>query len=170
MASYYNKVIMIGNLTRDPQMSYLPSQTPVVEFGLAVNRRWRGQDGQPREEVCFIDCRAYGKQAETINQYMQKGKAILIEGRLQLDTWEGKDGVKRSKHRVFVERFQFIGPAGGGQGQQGQRPAAQRPAPAPAAAPAPPPQEPPAPSPEPEEQPPPPPAPEEDAPGDDIPF
>jgi single-strand DNA-binding protein len=108
MASY-NKVILMGNLTRDPQMSYLPSQTPVVEFGLAVNRRWRGQDGQQREETCFVDCRSYGKQAETLNQYMRKGNPILVEGRLQFDTWEGKDGVKRSKHRVFVERFSFIG-------------------------------------------------------------
>jgi len=105
----YNKVILIGNLTRDPQMSYLPSQTPVVEFGLAVNRRWRGQDNQQREETCFIDCRAYGKQAETISQYLAKGRPVMIEGRLQYDTWEGKDGVKRSKHRVFVESFQFLG-------------------------------------------------------------
>ena len=105
----YNKVILVGNLTRDPQMSYLPSQTPVVEIGLAVNRRWRGQDGQQREETCFVDCRAYGKQAETLNQYMRKGQPILIEGRLQLDTWEGKDGQKRSKHRVIIERFQFLG-------------------------------------------------------------
>jgi single-strand DNA-binding protein len=118
MASY-NKVILMGNLTRDPQMSYLPSQTAVVEFGLAVNRRWRGTDGQQREEVCFIDCRAYGKQAETIAQYMTKGKPILLEGQLQFDSWEGKDGVKRSKHRVRVERFQFVGgPAGGAGGGQ----------------------------------------------------
>ena len=110
----YNKVILVGNLTRDPQMSYLPSQTPVAELALAVNRRWRGQDNQQREETCFIDCRAYGKQAETINQYLSKGQPILIEGRLQFDQWEGKDGVKRSKHRVIVERFQFLG--GPGQG------------------------------------------------------
>ncbi|MCJ7544139.1 MAG: single-stranded DNA-binding protein [Phycisphaerae bacterium] len=108
MASY-NKVILVGNLTRDPQMSYLPSQMAVVEFGLAVNRRWRGQDGQQREETCFVDCRAYGKPAETINQYLAKGKSVLVEGRLHLDTWEGKDGTKRSKHRVVVERFQFLG-------------------------------------------------------------
>jgi len=107
----YNKVILIGNLTRDPQMSYLPSQTPVVEFGLAVNRRWRGQDGQNKEETCFIDCRCYGRQAETLNQYMAKGRPLLIEGRLQFDTWEGKDGTRRSKHRVIVERFQFLGGA-----------------------------------------------------------
>jgi single-strand DNA-binding protein len=108
----YNKVILVGNLTRDPQMSYLPSQMAVVEFGLAVNRRWRGPDNQQREEACFVDCRAYGKQAETINQYLQKGKAVLVEGRLQYDTWEGKDGTKRSKHRVIVERFQFLGAPG----------------------------------------------------------
>ncbi|MFA6133306.1 MAG: single-stranded DNA-binding protein [Phycisphaerae bacterium] len=108
----YNKIILVGNLTRDPQTSYLPSQMPVAEFGLAVNRRWRGQDGQQREETCFIDCRAYGKQAETIAQYLQKGKSVLVEGRLQYDTWEGKDGVKRSKHRVVVEGFQFLGAPG----------------------------------------------------------
>jgi len=148
MASY-NKIILVGNLTRDPQMSYLPSQMAVVEFGLAVNRRWRGPDGQQREETCFVDCRAYGKQAETINQYLAKGKSVLIEGRLQYDTWEGKDGTKRSKHRVVVERFQFLG------APTGPRQAAP-PARAPGAAdqgeaaePAPPPEE---------------------APGDDIPF
>ncbi len=121
MASY-NKVILIGNLTRDPQMSYLPSQTPVVEFGLAVSRKWRASDGQMREDTCFIDCRSMGKQAETINQYFNKGKPILVEGRLQFDQWEGKDGTKRSKHRVFVERFSFVGSPTGGQqgGQQGQ--------------------------------------------------
>lgn len=131
MASY-NKVILMGNLTRDPQLSYLPSQTAVVDFGLAVSRRWRGTDGQQREEVCFVDCRAYGKPAETINQYMNKGKPILVEGRLVLDSWEGKDGTKRSKHRVSVERFQFVGSAGGAGGAAGGAPrpaAAPRPAP-----------------------------------------
>lgn len=132
MASY-NKVILMGNLTRDPQLSYLPSQTAVVDFGLAVSRRWRGTDGQQREEVCFVDCRAYGKPAETINQYMNKGKPILVEGRLVLDSWEGKDGTKRSKHRVSVERFQFVGSAGGAGGAGG--------APRPAAAPRPAPQQ-----------------------------
>ncbi|MCK4601082.1 MAG: single-stranded DNA-binding protein, partial [Phycisphaerae bacterium] len=109
----YNKVILMGNLTRDPQLSYLPSQTPVVEIGLAVNRKWKGQDGQKREEACFVDCRAYGKQAEVMNQYLSKGRPILIEGRLQLSSWEDKEGNKRSKLRVVVERFQFLG---GGQG------------------------------------------------------
>ena len=108
----FNKVILAGNLTRDPQMSYLPSQMAVAEFGLAINRKWKDKDGQAKEDVCFVDCRIYGKQAETLTQYMAKGRSILIEGRLQLDTWEGKDGVKRSKHRVVVERFQFLGQPG----------------------------------------------------------
>jgi len=117
--AYYNKVILVGNLTRDPQLSYLPSQTPVVEFGLAVNRRWRGQNGEQREETCFVDCRCYGKQAETFNQYMSKGQTVLVEGRLQLDTWEGPDGSKRSKHRVFVQNFQFMSPRGAAPARQG---------------------------------------------------
>jgi single-strand DNA-binding protein len=117
MAANYNKVILAGNLTRDPQLSYLPNQTPVVEIGLAVNRRWRSQDGQQREETCFVDCRAYGRQAETMNQYLSKGRPVLIEGRLQFSQWEDQSGQKRSKLRVVVEQFQFLG---GGQGQGGQ--------------------------------------------------
>ncbi|MFP4052789.1 MAG: single-stranded DNA-binding protein [Phycisphaerae bacterium] len=112
----YNKIILLGNLTRDPQLSYLPSQTAVVEFGMAVNHRWRSQDGQQRETTCFIDCRCFGRQAEVINQYMSKGRPMLVEGRLDYDTWEGKDGTRRSKHRVFVERFQFVGGGGSGGG------------------------------------------------------
>ena len=103
-----NKVLLIGNLTRDPQLSYLPSQTPVVEFGLAMNRRWTSQDGAKREETCFVDCRCYGRQAETLNKYVRKGQPIFIEGRLQLDTWTSQDGQRRSKHRVIVETFQFL--------------------------------------------------------------
>jgi single-strand DNA-binding protein len=122
----FNKVILAGNLTRDPQLSYLPSQTPVVEFGLAINRRWRGQNGEQREETCFVDCRCYGKQAETFNQYMSKGQPVLVEGRLQFDSWEGPDGQKRSKHRVVVQNYQFLGgPRGAPQrpAQQAARPA-----------------------------------------------
>jgi len=122
----YNKVILLGNLTRDPQLSMLPSQTAVCEIGLAINRRYKGQDGQQQEEVCFIDCRAYGKQAETINQYLKRGAPVLIEGRLQFDQWEGKDGTKRGKHRVVVERCQFLG-------QAQERPAQAPPAKAPVA-------------------------------------
>lgn len=116
MASY-NKVILMGNLTRDPQLSYLPSQTPVVEFGLATNRRWRSPDGTDREEVCFIDCRCYGKQAETISKYCKKGRPLMIEGRLTLDRWEGQDGAKHSKHRVTIERFTFVDSRGADSGE-----------------------------------------------------
>lgn len=113
MASY-NKIIMMGNLTRDPQLSYLPSQTPVVEFGLASSRRFTTQDGQQREDVCFVDCRVYGRQAETISKYCSKGRPLLVEGRLQLDQWETPEGQKRSKHRIFVENFTFVDSRGGG--------------------------------------------------------
>jgi len=128
MASY-NRVILVGNLTRDPQLRYIPStQTPVAEFGIATNRRWRGPNGEDREETCFIDCAAFGKQAEIINQYCRKGSPLLVEGRLKLDTWEDKQGGgKRSKHRVVVENFQLLsaGP-GAAQGQRPAAPAAQR--------------------------------------------
>ena len=111
----FNRVILMGNLTRDPQLSYLPNQTPVCEIGMAVNRKWRGNDGQQKEETCFVDCQAYGKQAETLNQYMSKGRPLLIEGRLRYSQWEDKDGNKRSKLRVVIDNFQFLG-QGGGQG------------------------------------------------------
>lgn len=112
----FNKVILAGNLTRDPQLSYLPSNTPVCELGMAVNRKWRSQEGEMREETCFVDLRCYGRQAETLNQYMSKGRPLLVEGRLKFDQWEGKDGGKRSKLYVIVEGFQFLGGAGEGGG------------------------------------------------------
>jgi single-strand DNA-binding protein len=105
----FNKVLLIGNLTRDPQLSYLPSQTAVVEFGLAVNRRWTGRDGESKDETCFVDCRAYSRLAENINKYMRKGRSIFVEGRLVYETWTGQDGSKRSKHRVHVDNCQFLG-------------------------------------------------------------
>jgi single-strand DNA-binding protein len=108
MASY-NKVIQLGNLTRDPQLSYLPSQTAVVEFGLATSRKFRKQDGSEGEEVCFVDCQMFGKRAEVVNKYFHKGDPIFIEGRLKFDTWQAQDGSKRSKHKVFVENFEFVG-------------------------------------------------------------
>lgn len=104
-----NKILLMGNLTRDPQLSYLPSQTPVVEFGLATNRKYKTKEGEQKEDVCFVDCRCYGRQAETINKFLRKGRPVFIEGRLQLDTWTSQDGQRRSKHRVFVESFQFLG-------------------------------------------------------------
>lgn len=119
MASF-NRVILMGNLTRDPELKYLPSNTAVCEFGLAVNERWRDKDGNQREDVCFVDVSAFGKQGETINQYMTKGRSILIEGRLKLETWQAQDGSKRSKHSVVVNTFTFVGPrdSGGGGGEE----------------------------------------------------
>jgi single-strand DNA-binding protein len=115
----FNKVLLIGRLTRDPQLSYTPSQTAVVDFGLAVNRKWTSRDGESREETCFVDCRAFGRQAENINKYLSKGRQLLVEGRLTFDSWTAQDGTKRSKHRVTVESFQFLGaPADVNQQQQ----------------------------------------------------
>ena len=115
----FNKVLLIGNLTRDPQLSYTPNQTAVVDFGLAVNRRWKGQDGESKEETCFVDCRAFGRLAENINKYMTKGRPLFVEGRLTFDSWTAQDGTKRSKHRVTVENFQFLGgPAGANKTEQ----------------------------------------------------
>jgi single-strand DNA-binding protein len=105
----FNKVLLMGNLTRDPQLSYLPSQTPVVDFGLAVNRKWTSKEGESKEEVCFVDCRAFSRLAENINKYMRKGRPIFVEGRLVYDTWTAQDGTKRSKHRVTVDNCQFLG-------------------------------------------------------------
>lgn len=104
----FNKVLLMGNLTRDPQLSYTPNQTAVVDFGLATNRRWTAQDGNQRQETCFVDCRAFGRQAENINKYLTKGRLIFVEGRLTFDTWTAQDGTKRSRHRVTVENFQFL--------------------------------------------------------------
>ena len=87
-----NSVTLLGNLTRDPQMKYLPSQTAVAEFGLALNRKFKSSDGQDREEVTFVDCTAFGKQAETIQKFCQKGKQLLIQGRLKYDSWDDKAG------------------------------------------------------------------------------
>jgi len=125
--SSFNKVILMGNMTRDPQLSYLPSNTAVVEFGIAVNRTFRKQDGSQGEEVCYVDCQMFGKRAEVVNKYFQKGTPIFLEGRLKFDSWQAQDGSKRSKLRVFVENFEFVGSrqgggqTGGGYGQQQQQ-------------------------------------------------
>ncbi len=129
----FNRVILAGNLTRDPQLSFTPANTPVCKFGMAINRVWTDrQTNEKREETCFVDCRIYGKQAETFNQYMAKGRPVLVEGRLQFDTWEAQDGSRRSKHRINVQNFQFIGgraPGGAAPQQQQQAPQQQAPPP-----------------------------------------
>jgi len=132
--SSFNKVILMGNMTRDPQLSYLPSNTPVVEFSVATSRTFRKQDGSQGEEVCFTDCQMFGKRAEVINKYFKKGSPIFVEGRLKLDQWQAQDGSKRSRMRVFVESFEFVGSRQGGNqqsqgggGQQQQQPTQQQP-------------------------------------------
>lgn len=109
MAGSLNRVFLMGNLTRDPELRHTPGNQPVANLGLAVNRRWRSPDGEMREETTFIDCEAWGKTAETLCKYLRKGRPVFIEGRLKLDQWEDKEtGKKQSKLRVVVEGFQFI--------------------------------------------------------------
>jgi single-strand DNA-binding protein len=118
-----NRVMLIGNITRDPSSKQLPGGTSVCEFGLAMNRRFKTSAGEEREEVLFVDCSAWGKQGETIQQYCTKGKPLFIEGRLKLDTWDDKNGGgKRSKISVVVENFQFLGAPGGGGDDRQQHP------------------------------------------------
>ena len=108
MASF-NKVILAGNLTRDPELRYTPKGTAIAKLSMAVNRRWTGEDGQSREEVTYVDIDAFGKQAEVISQYLKKGRPIFVEGRLKLDQWDDKNtGQKVSKLRVHLESFQFV--------------------------------------------------------------
>src|SRR5205823_860863 len=114
----FNKIILLGNLTRDPELRFTPSGTPVASFGLAVNTLRAGQSGterggqgnppERRDDVCFVDIVAFGRQAETASEYLRKGRAALIEGRLQWRSWEGQDGQKRSKHDVLADRIHFM--------------------------------------------------------------
>jgi len=128
MASF-NKVILAGNLTRDPELRYTPKGTAVAKLGVAVNRSWTSETGERREEVTFVDVDAFGKQAEVITQYLRKGRGILVEGRLKLDTWDDKQtGQKKSRLGVVLESFSFLD---GGNRAEGA------PAPAPSAAPRP---------------------------------
>jgi single-strand DNA-binding protein len=108
MASF-NKVILMGNLTRDPELRYTPKGMAIAKFGIAVNRVWKDEAGASKEEVTFVDIDAFGRQAETIGQYLKKGRPILIEGRLRLDTWDDKQtNQKRSKLGIVLESFQFV--------------------------------------------------------------
>lgn len=116
-----NKVLLVGNLTRDPEMRYLPSGKGVADLGLAVNRRWFDRNaGERREETLFIDVTVWDKTAEFCSKYLQKGSAIFVEGRLKMDTWEDRQGGgRRSKVSVVAERVQFADskPQGGGESQ-----------------------------------------------------
>lgn len=129
----YNKVILLGNLTRDPELRYTPKGLAIAKLGLAVKRSWRdANSGELKEEVTFVDIDAFGKQAETLGQYMKKGRPLMVEGRLRLDTWEDKQtNQKRSRLGVVLEAFQFLDSKGSDEGSAG---AARSRAAAPAAA------------------------------------
>jgi len=118
-----NKVFLMGNVTRDPELRYTPSGLAVVDIGLAVNRKYRASEGGDlREETTFVDITFWGKKAETLGKFISKGRPLFVEGRLKLDTWTNNDGQKRSKLKVTGENFQFLGSAGAGQGQQAGAP------------------------------------------------
>lgn len=120
-----NKVLLMGNLTRDPELRVLPKGTPICGFGLAINRKFKaGDGGEEREEVIFVDCEAWGKTGETIAKYCAKGKPLYVEGRLKLDQWEDKTThEKKSRMKVVVENFQFLG---GKDGESHARPSEER--------------------------------------------
>lgn len=111
----FNKVILMGNLTRDPEMRTTQGGTQVVKFGMAISRKFKDQ-----ETTCFVDCTAFGRTGEVIQQYMSKGRPIFVEGRLDFSSWQDQDGNKRSKLGVIVENFQFLGQGGQGSGQGNQ--------------------------------------------------
>jgi single-strand DNA-binding protein len=152
-----NKVMLIGNLTRDPELKYTPKGMAIAQLGLAVNRVWSNEAGEKQEEVTFIDVEMFGRKAEVAAEYLKKGRPVFIEGRLKLDSWDDKaTGQKRSKLKVVGESLEFLGSreGGGGGGESSgegrpQRPAAGKPAPPPKRAPA---------------------DPDLDVPEDDIPF
>ena len=112
-----NKVLLMGNLTRDPEVRYTPKGTAVTELGIAVNRIYTGENGEKREEVTFVDVTVWGRTAENVGEYLRKGRPVFIEGRLQLDSWEDKQsGQKRNKLKVVADNVQFLGSRGGGGG------------------------------------------------------
>ena len=125
MASY-NRVILVGNVTRDPELRYIPSGTAVTDIGLAINDKRKNSSGEWVEETTFVDITLWARQAEVASEYLSKGSPVLIEGRLKLDSWETNDGQKRSKLKVVGERMQMLGArGGGGGGGEGGRPAPQ---------------------------------------------
>ncbi len=109
----FNRVVLMGNLTRDPELRTIPSGSHVADLGLATNERYRNKEGETVETTCFVDVVAWGRQAETCAQYLAKGAPVLVEGRLQLDRWENSEGQKRSKLRVKADRVRFVGTARG---------------------------------------------------------
>jgi single-strand DNA-binding protein len=126
-----NKVFLMGNLTRDPELRYTQGGTAIAKFGMAINRNWSTPEGEKKEDVCFVDVTAWGRQAEVICEYCSKGRPLFVEGRLQYSKWEGQDGQKRSKLEVVLEGFQFIGgrPSEGKAVSSAEQAAAEAPAP-----------------------------------------
>jgi single-strand DNA-binding protein len=127
MASF-NRVILVGNLTRDPELRYLASGMAVSDVGLAVNDRRKNQSGEWVDETTFVDVTLWGRTAEVCSEYLTKGSPVLIEGRLKLDTWESQEGQKRSKLKVIGEKMQMLSGRGQGGGEGGPRPAGRQPA------------------------------------------
>jgi single-strand DNA-binding protein len=113
MAASFNKVLLMGNLTRDPELRYIPSGQPVTSFSIAVNRNFTGQTGEKKEEVSFVRIVVWGKLAEICNEYLKKGRPVFVEGRLQSRSWDAQDGSKRSTTEVVAQSVQFLGTAGG---------------------------------------------------------
>lgn len=113
----FNKVILVGNLTRDCELRYLPSGSAVCTTGIATNRKFKNQQGEQKEEVCFIDITFFGRTAEIANQYLGRGKKVLVEGRLKLDQWTDQNGGKRSKHSVTVDTLQMLDTKGSNSGE-----------------------------------------------------
>jgi len=105
----FNKIILIGNLTRDPEQKTLPSGTQVATFGIASNRSYKAKNGDTKSETCFVDVVTFDKLSETVTNYLAKGRQILVEGRLQFRTWDDKDGQRRSKHEIIADRVVFLG-------------------------------------------------------------
>ena len=134
----FNKVILAGNLTHDPELRYTPNGKAIAKFGMAINRNWTTDTGEKKEEVTFVDIDAFGRQAEVISQYLKKGRPVLIEGRLKLDQWDDKQtGQKRSRLGVVLESFSFLDSGNRGEGGGASDAPRSRPAPAPAPATAP---------------------------------
>jgi single-strand DNA-binding protein len=118
MAASLNKVLLMGNLTRDPEVKYTPKGTAVCDLGLAINDSYKAQDGTIKETTTFVDVEVWGRTAENCKQYLTKGRPVFVEGQLRLDTWE-QDGQKRSKMKVRADRVQFLGGGPGGGGGKG---------------------------------------------------
>lgn len=115
----YNKVLLMGNLTRDVELKHTPSNMAVANLGIAINRKYKGNDGEMKEETTFVDCEAWSSTAENLSKWFSKGKPIFLEGRLKLDSWQDKDGGNRTKLKVVIENFQFVDSKGGGGGGSG---------------------------------------------------